>query len=129
MGHLQSMTDLGYLYENGLEQDGRVIIEPNSDKALQYYSKGVEKNFPRALNNLASFYYNDPKYKNENKRMDYFQRAAEAEYVKSLYNLGIIYLQGEMGVQDEEKAKSLIKRSAEKGDLQGKQQYIEMMLS
>lgn len=44
--------------------------------------------------------------------MDYFQRAAEAEYVKSLYNLGIIYLQGEMGVQDEEKAKSLIKRSA-----------------
>ena len=59
--------------------------------------------------------------------MDYFQRAAEAEYVKSLYNLGIIYLQGEMGVQDEEKAKSLIKRSAEKGDLQGKQQYIEML--
>lgn len=49
--------------------------------------------------------------------------------MKSLYNLGIIYLQGEMGLQDEEKAKALIKRSAEKGDLQGKQQYIEMMLS
>jgi hypothetical protein len=34
-----------------------------------------------------------------------------------------------MGLKNEEKAKRLIKRSAEKGDLQGKQQYIEMMLS
>lgn len=30
MGHLESMTDLGYLYENGLEEDGRTIIDPNS---------------------------------------------------------------------------------------------------
>jgi TPR repeat protein len=49
--------------------------------------------------------------------------------VKSLYNLGIIYLQGEIGVKNEEKAKRLIKRSAEKGDIQGKQQYVEMMLN
>lgn len=118
------MTDLGYLYENGLEEDDRQIIEPNPEKAFEYYSKAVEKNFPRALNNLASFYFNNPKYKNESKCMDYFERAAEAEYVKSLYNLGIIYLQGEIGVQDEEKAKRLIKRSAEKGDIQGKQQYV-----
>lgn len=124
MGHLESMTDLGYLYENGLEEEGRTIIEPNSEKAFSYYSKAVEKNFPRALNNLASFYYNDPKYKDQAKCMEYFERAAEAEYVKSLYNLGIIYLQGEIGVNDQEKAKRLIKRSAEKGDIQGKQQYI-----
>ena len=26
MGHLESMTDLGYLYENGLEEEGRTII-------------------------------------------------------------------------------------------------------
>ena len=31
-------------------------------------------------------------------------------------------------MQNEHKAKQLIKRSAEKGDIQGKQQYIEMML-
>lgn len=129
MGHLESMTDLGYLYENGLEEDGREVIAPNPEKALQYYQRAVEKNFPRALNNLASFYYNDPKYKNQTKCLDYFQKAADAEYVKSLYNLGIIYLQGQMGVQDEQKAKRLIKRSAEKGDAQGKQNYVEMMLA
>lgn len=59
MGHLESMTDLGYLYENGLEEEGRTIIEPNSQKAFGYYTTAVDKNFPRALNNLASFYYND----------------------------------------------------------------------
>jgi hypothetical protein len=35
-------------------------------------------NFPRALNNLASFYFKDSKYKSESKCMDYFERAAEA---------------------------------------------------
>lgn len=60
------MTDLGFLYENGLEDedDQKTIIAPNPEKAYKYYSKAVEKNFPRALNNLASFYYNDSKYKN-----------------------------------------------------------------
>jgi TPR repeat protein len=49
--------------------------------------------------------------------------------VKSLYNLGIIYYQGDLGIHDEEKYKQLIKRAAEKGDIQGKQQYIEIMLN
>jgi TPR repeat protein len=43
--------------------------------------------------------------------------------------LGIIYYQGDLGVQDEGKYKKLIKRAAEKGDVQGKQQYIEIMLN
>ena len=78
MGHLESMTDLGYLYENGLqnEETGLSIIHPNSEKALSYYSKAVKQNFPRALNNLASFYYNDEKYKNSKKCLEYFERAA-----------------------------------------------------
>lgn len=38
-------------------------------------------------------------------------------------------MQGEFGFQDENKAKNLIKRSAEKGDVQGKQQYVELMLT
>ena len=74
------MTDLGYLYENGLENEetGRTIIDSNSEKALKYYSQAVKENFPRALNNLASFYYNDPKYKNTKKCLEYFERAAQA---------------------------------------------------
>lgn len=34
-----------------------------------------------------------------------------------------------MGQQNTEKAKKLIKRSAQKGDVQGKQQYVELMLA
>jgi TPR repeat protein len=63
MGHLESMTDLGYLYENGVEEEGRQVIEPNQEKAFQYYTKAAEMNFPLALNNLASFYFKDSKYK------------------------------------------------------------------
>ena len=43
--------------------------------------------------------------------------------------MGLIYYEGELVRQDEAKAISLIKRSADKGDLQGKLLYIEMVLS
>lgn len=52
---------MGYLYENGLEDEetGKIILEPNFDKAFNYYSKAANKNFPRALNNLATFYFSN----------------------------------------------------------------------
>jgi TPR repeat protein len=78
MGHLESMTDLGYIYEKGLKVDGRLIIEHDASKAFEYYSKAAEQNFPRALNNLASLYYSNPQYKNHSKSIGYFERAAEA---------------------------------------------------
>jgi len=64
---------MGYLYENGLEDEetSRMIIEPNYDKALSYYSKAADKNFPRALNNLATFYFSNEKYKDEIKCLRY----------------------------------------------------------
>ena len=59
MDHLSALTDLGYLYENGLEDEntGRFLIDPNPEKALNYYNQAAKENYPRALNNLASFYY------------------------------------------------------------------------
>lgn len=36
-----------------------MILEPNFDKAFSYYNKAAEKNFPRALNNLATFYFSN----------------------------------------------------------------------
>ena len=57
---------MGYLYENGLEDEetNRTILEPNYDKAYEYYSRAAEKHFPRALNNLATFYFSNDKYRN-----------------------------------------------------------------
>lgn len=71
---------MGYLYENGLydEDTDKEILAPNEEKALKYYLKAAEKNFPRALNNLATFYYNSKKYSNQNKCLEFLERAAEA---------------------------------------------------
>jgi TPR repeat protein len=64
---------MGYLYENGLEEEdsSRIIIEPNPDKALAYYKKAAEHNFPRALNNLATFYFSNDKYRDNKKCLNY----------------------------------------------------------
>lgn len=40
--------------------------------------KASEKNFPRALNNLATFYFNSRSYKNEKKCLEYLEKASEA---------------------------------------------------
>jgi TPR repeat protein len=63
---------------------------------LSYYGKAAKDNFPRALNNLGSFYYSNNKYKDKKKCLEYFERATDAEYVKSLHNLGLIYYEGEL---------------------------------
>ena len=89
---------MGYLYQNGLDDEdtGHTILEPNYDKAYSYYSKAASKHFPRALNNLATFYFSNEKYRDEKKCLKYLEDAAEAEYVKSLHNLGLIYYEGKL---------------------------------
>lgn len=66
MGSLEATTDMGYLYEKGIkdEDTGQLIMPPDSNKAHQYYIQAANENFPRGLNNLASFYQLDPQFKN-----------------------------------------------------------------
>lgn len=49
--------------------------------------------------------------------------------MKSLHNLGLIYYEGKLVKYDENKSKNLIRRAAEKGDIEGRIMYIELMLS
>jgi TPR repeat protein len=39
-------------------------MEKDAHVALQFYLKAAKENFPRALNNLGSFYLQNPTYKN-----------------------------------------------------------------
>ena len=59
---------MGYVYEFGITEEtetgDKTIVKPNLEKALTYYKKAAEQNFPRGLNNLASFYFNNREYKN-----------------------------------------------------------------
>jgi TPR repeat protein len=49
--------------------------------------------------------------------------------VKSLHNLGLIYYEGKLVKYNAEKSKNLIRRAAEKGDIEGRIMYVEMMLN
>jgi TPR repeat protein len=91
--------------------------------------KAAEKNFPRALNNLATFYFNSKSYNNPKKCLEYLERASEAEYVKSLHNLALIYIEGTMVNVDEVKGMNLLKRAAQKGDIEARILYVERMLN
>ena len=69
------------------------------------------------MNNLATFYFSNSKYKDESLCLKYLEQAAEAEYVKALHNLGVIYYEGQFVKRNEEKARNLVRRAAEKGDI------------
>ena len=81
------------------------------------------------MNNLATFYFGNEKYRDERKCLRYLEDAAEAEYVKALHNLGVINYEGKLVPYDEEKAKNLIRRAAEKGDIEGRIMYTELLLN
>ena len=46
-----------------------------------------------------------------------------------MHNLGLIYYEGKLVKHNETKAKDLIRRAAEKGDIEGRIMHIEMMLN
>ena len=121
---------MGFLYEKGVEnEDGQTIIKPDSNRAHEYYQKAADQNFPRALNNLGSFYQLDPTYKNPTESLKYFNKAIEAGYVKAMFNLGVCYSKGFLKTTDQDKAKKLFKRAAELGDHYSKMFYVDMLLN
>ena len=57
------MTDLGFIYENGIKNEfNEYIIEPYPQPAVEYYKKAKKEEFPRALNNLGSFLIKNDTY-------------------------------------------------------------------
>jgi TPR repeat protein len=117
-GHLDAMTDLGHIYENGIKarttkeensvvsnssleedpQDNSFIIQPNLDFAVKYYHLAKKEQFPRALNNLGALYVRagnslpeTMKGSNIERGIKYLRRAVEQRYPKAFLNLGKCY--------------------------------------
>lgn len=96
LGHLDALTDLGYMIQTGLKDQNNpniYIEEPNIEKAIEFYKRAKKKKFPRALNNLGKLYLdysNDEKVYGDNLRkgIKYLEIASELGSVKALYNLG-----------------------------------------
>jgi TPR repeat protein len=49
--------------------------------------------------------------------------------VKSLHNLGLIYYEGKLVKRNEQKSRDLLRRAADKGDIEGRIMFIELMLN
>ena len=89
--------------------------EKNKDyaKAIEYYSKAVEKNHIKAMNYLASMYLegNGVK-KDEVKAFELFQKAADLGNAVAMYNIGYFY----SSMNNFEQAVYWFKKATEHGD-------------
>ena len=94
--------------------------EKNKDyaKAIEYYSKAVEKNHIKAMNYLASMYLEGNGIKkDEVKAFELFQKAAELGNAVAMYLAGIMYLQGRGTPQIVYKGINLLEKAAELGNI------------
>lgn len=95
-GHLDALTDLGFIYQMGIKDQNNpniYIEEPNLKTAIFYYKKAKKKRFPRALNNLGKLYIEYPLEEkvfgdNLRKGIKYLEIASELGNIKALFNLG-----------------------------------------
>lgn len=115
------------------ETSKEYFVKPNLQKAEQYYLQGIQQQYPRAYNNLGSFYLNHKKkedFEGENyqKAHKCFQFAWENGYTKAGFNLGICYEKGLGVFKDNEKAKLLFKEAGMKGDTDSKMFYAYYLL-
>ena len=99
-GHLDAITDLGYIYQIGIKDPlnpNEYLEKPNLEEAIYYYKMAKKKRFPRALNNLGRLYLENPVEEkvygdNLRKGIKYLELASELGNIKALYNLGITKL-------------------------------------
>lgn len=102
--HLEALTDLGYMYENGIH------VEKSLEEAYELYSKAEDKGHPRAINNIGMLYYTQ-KMQEKIKGTNYqeaalrFRHAAEQGHPKAMANLGCCYEKGHGVPQDLKKAR------------------------
>ena len=91
-GILPALKILGDLYLNGYEEND---IQPDLNKALEYYEKAAEGGMEDALLELGYIYcagkHMQPDYA---KGINYYKQAAEMGNTTALGNLGMAYMNG-----------------------------------
>lgn len=99
-GVLPALKFLGDIYLDGYEEND---IEPDLEKAIEYYEKASAGGMDEALLELGYLYcsgqYMEPDYV---KGIEYYKRAADMGNTTALGNLGMSYCKG-YGVEQDEK--------------------------
>ncbi len=123
-GVLPALKFLGDIYLNGYEENN---IEPNLNKAIEYYEKAADKGMEETLLDLGYIYcsgrYMEPDYK---KGFVYYERAAALGNTTALGNIGMAYCQGFGVKKDAEKGFEYFMKAAEGGHPLAMQQVSEM---
>ena len=123
-GVLPALKFLGDIYLNGYKEND---IEPNLEKAIEYYEKAADKGMEDTLLDLGYIYcsgqYMEPDYK---KGMVYYERAAALGNTTALGNLGMVYCQGFGVKKDEKKGFEYFIEAAKGGHPLAMQQVSEM---
>lgn len=123
-GVLPALYFLGDIYLDGLEEEN---IEPNLEKAVQYYDKAADGGMEDAMLQLGFIYcagkYREPDYI---KGLAYYERAAALGNTTALGNLGMSYCNGYGVEKDEKKGFEYFMKAAEGGNSLAMNQIADM---
>ncbi len=107
-GNLEAQLLLGYSYlygENGLQ--------PDYDKAFEYYGKAALQNDATGLNNLGSLYYSGTGVaRNPAKAAILFAKAADLGNAEAAVNIGFMHISGNGAKQDKAAALNYFEKAA-----------------
>ena len=113
-GHKKSMTDIGWMNENGFG------TPKNIKRAFEWYKKAADLGESMALNNLGWMYTQGKATKIDyNKAVRLYRRSVALGEPLAMTNLGWMYETGKGVKQDNKQAFSYYQRAADAGDLQG----------
>ena len=113
-GHKKSMTDIGWMNENGFG------TPKNIKRAFEWYKKAADLGEAMALNNLGWMYTQGKATKIDYKKaVRLYRRAVALGEPLAMTNLGWMYETGKGVETDVNQAYAYYKRAADAGDLQG----------
>ena len=91
-------------------------VEQNYQKAVEYYQKAAEQDYPQAQNNLGLLYEHgkgvEQSYK---KAIELYQKAADQGFAQAHSNLGLLYEHGNGVEQNYQKAVEHCQKAADQG--------------
>jgi TPR repeat protein len=123
-GHVASMSNLGWLYENGKG------VPQDYAKAREWYEKAAAKDNAAAMNNLGGLYENGNGVAQDYaKARELYEKAAAKGFGTPMSNLGWLYENGKGVPQDYAKARELYEKAAAKGNEDAKQRLERLSIS
>lgn len=122
-GCAQAAHRIAYMYDMG-----QCFTDPDIDKAVEWYKKAAEMEYPDSEFALAGIMMvKEYKYYNAAKAVKYLVKAADAKNPDAMHQAGLMYAYGSHGIKrDPERAKKYLEGACEAGLDQAMVDYANM---